>query len=53
MHILKFPVMKIERMRTSKENKREFTENQTVVDDDAKEKRTDSKVSDIDHNYFV
>ena len=22
-------------------------------DDDAKEKRTNSKVSDIDHNYFV
>ena len=39
-------------MNTFIKNRKESTEDQTVVNDDAK-KRTDSKVSDIDHNYLV
>ena len=39
-------------MRLSKGNTRESTEHKFKINDDAK-KWTDSKVSDIDHNYFV
>ena len=39
-------------MKTFIKNRKESTEDQTVVNDDAKNE-TDSKVSDIDHNYLV